>query len=147
MAGDWKRKVKITYLVPAQWNASKVFAELPMNLLQTSNYGIENIYVLTWLDQEWKNPCIVEFPEIEFEGHSDDEFGDYISAVITGEAAFSNLNFALDAPLNNGIYLNRSEVNSEGYYQMAFLPSAVMEFQDYKKVAVLVDYDLSLIHI
>ncbi|MBN1407372.1 MAG: T9SS type A sorting domain-containing protein [Calditrichaceae bacterium] len=143
MAGDWKRKVKITYLVPAQWNASKVFAELPMNLLQTSNYGIENIYVLTWLDQEWKNPCIVEFPEIEFEGHSDDEFGDYISAVITGEAAFSNLNFALDAPLNNGIYLNRSEVNSEGYYQMAFLPSAVMEFQDYKKVAVLVDYDAS----
>ena len=143
MAGNGKRKVKITYLVPTQWNASKVFAELPMELLQSSRYNIENIHVLTWLDEEWKNPSIVEFPEIEFEGHSDDDFGDYISAVITGEAAYSTLNFAIDAPLENGIYLNRSAINSEGFYQMAFLPSDVLEIHDNKKVAILVDYDAS----
>jgi Ca-activated chloride channel family protein len=143
MAGDWKRKVKITYLVPTQWNANNVIAELPMQLLQTSRYEIENIHILTWLDEEWKNPSIVEFPEIEFEGHSDVEFGDYISAIISGEAVNSNLNFAIDAPLKNGIYINKSETDTEGYYQLAFLPADALELHESHKVAMLIDYDAS----
>lgn len=141
IAGDSTRKVKLSYLVPAQWNALNVSAELPMNLLQTSLYEIENFKIITWLDEEWKNPSIVEFPEIEFESRSDEELGDYYSAMITSEAAYSNLSFAVDAPLQNGIYVNRSGFNSSGYYQMAFIPSEVLDIRDNTKMAVLVDYD------
>jgi vault protein inter-alpha-trypsin-like protein/flagellar hook capping protein FlgD len=143
MAGDESRKVKITYLAPTQWNSNKIISALPTNLLQTSKYDISNFHLLTWLDEQWENPEIIEFPNIPFQSLSDSVFGNYHRADIPTSSLQSSLNFAVDAPLNNGIYLNKFEGTNENFYQLAFLPSEALNVTSSYKVAVLIDYDAS----
>jgi len=141
MAGDEERKVKITFLMPTQWSSSNVIASLPTNLLRTSKYDVQTFYVLTWLDQDWQNPAIIEFPNINFQFMSDTLFGDYYRADIPSSAIQSTLNFALDSPLNNGIYINKFDGGIENIYQLIFLPSQALNIQSATKVAVCFDYE------
>ena len=144
MAGTESRKVKITYLVPAQWNATTVLAPLPTNSLQTSRYPISKFYLFTWLDDKWKNPRIFEFPNIEFVSKTDDNFGQYIRAVIPSEAVQTTINYAVDAPFKNGLYLEKWQTGDEGIYQLAFLPSKALNPASIStKAAILVDNDAS----
>jgi hypothetical protein len=143
MLASETRKVKLTYLLPAQWNSNNILASLPTNLLRTSKYDVSTFYLLTWLDDEWKNPRILEFPEISFGSHSDSTFGKYIRADITPEAIESSIHFSLSSPLNEGIYFNSYNSGSEGIYQLAFLPSEALSLSTSSKVAVLFDYDAS----
>lgn len=141
MAGNETRKVKISYLAPTQWNAKQTLTPLPTNLLRTSKYQVTKFHLLTWLDQEWQNPRLIEFPEIPFESLTDPKFGDYIRADITPDAVQSNLNFAIDSPLKDGIYLNKFDTDQGGIYQLAFLPSAALDLSSEFKVAILFDND------
>ncbi len=50
------RKVKITYLVPAQWTASDVIIPLPNHILNLSYYNLNTFHVITWPDETWQNP-------------------------------------------------------------------------------------------
>ena len=144
MAGDKTRKVKITYLVPNQWNATSVTASIPTNLLQCSNKPLNKFEIATWLDQDWKNPKILEFPDITFRSKSDADFGNYFKADLPTESIQYNLNFSLDSPLHNGIYVNKFQDGEEGIYQMAFLPSKVLNISVNHKTAILIDYDASM---
>lgn len=143
MAGNESRKVKITYLAPTQWNSNNILASLPTNLLRTSKYQVSTFYLLTWLDHKWKNPKMIEFPDIAFYNLSDSTFGNYVRAEIPSEAIQSTLNFAIDSPLNNGIYLSKFENGNEGLFQMVFLPSQALNLSTSYKVALLFDYDAS----
>jgi Ca-activated chloride channel family protein len=141
MLASETRKIKLTYLVSTQWNADLVMASLPTNLLQASRYTIPSFYVLTWLDAPWKNPKILEFPDITFAALFDENLGHYWRADLPSEAIYNTINFTLVSPLNNGIYLNRFQQGSEGIYQLAFLPAQAVDIISHKKVAVLFDYD------
>jgi len=141
MLASETRKVKLTYLVPAQWNSHNILASLPTNLLRTSRYDVSTFYLLTWLEDEWINPKILEFPDIAFQSHSDSVFGDYIRADITSEAIQSNIHFSLASPLKEGIYLNRYNSGSEEIYQLAFLPAKALSLSTASKAVVLFDYD------
>ena len=144
MAGDQTRKIKITYLVPTSWNSTSVLASLPTNLLRVSKNPLNKFELATWLNQYWKNPKILEFPDIPFQSESNSEFGDFFKADIPPEAIQSSLNFSLDAPFHNGIFVNKFINGSEGIYQMAFLPSKVLNISVNHKTAVLIDYDASM---
>ena len=144
MAGDQTRKIKITYLAPASWNSTSILAALPTNLLRASNKPLNKFELATWLNQYWKNPKILEFPDIPFQSESNTEFGDYFKADIPPEAIQNSLNFSLDAPFHNGIFVNKYIMGSEGIYQMAFLPSKALNISVNHKVAVLIDYDASM---
>jgi Vault protein inter-alpha-trypsin domain len=61
MLGDESRKVKLTYLVPAQWNAKNVMSLLPTNLLRTSKNTVTGLSVLSWPGGEWLNPKFTEY--------------------------------------------------------------------------------------
>ena len=143
MAASDTRKVKLSYLVPTQWGATSVQAPLPTNILKASRFAIPEFNVLTWLNEKWKNPKIPEFPEINFSSLSDTIFGEYLQADIPSEAIQNSLNFALDSPLNEGVYVNSFEYGNSGIYQLAFLPSQALNLASSSKVAVLVDYDVS----
>ncbi len=67
MPGDKTRKVKISYLVPTQWTASLVSASLPTNLLSVSANPLNNFELDVSLSREWKNPQILEYPDIVFQ--------------------------------------------------------------------------------
>lgn len=143
MAGNESRKVKITYLAPTQWTRDKVFSALPTNLLRTSFYPVAKFYLLTWLDSDWQNPSLAEFPNIQFTSYNDSTFGNFIQANITPDAIQSALNFSVSAPLKNGIYLSKYQEDQEGLYQLAFLPSVALNITAPRKVALLFDYDAS----
>src|SRR3990172_1615012 len=104
MAPNETRKVKITYLVPAQWTLNTVLAGLPTNLFRTSRNPLAKFFIIAWLDNEWKNPQILEFPDIPFTQLSNAELGDYLQADIPAAAIQTAINFKVDSPLKNGVY-------------------------------------------
>ncbi len=141
MAGNESRKIKITFLLPTNWSSSSVSCSLPVNMLNVSRYPISTFHVLSWINNEWKNPKIVEFPGISFQPYDDPQFGDYLRSDIPLEATQSILNFSVDAPFNNGVYLNKFSDSDENYYQLALLPSELSDLgSSSKKVAFLFDH-------
>jgi len=142
MSGNELRKAKISYLVPTQWNAERVYAPLPTNLLRTSAYP-STIHLVTWPDEQWKHPTVLEFPNIVFQGLDDTMFGTHLQADIPAAAIQDNVHFAVDAPLNNGIYVSKFHNGTEGFYQLALLPSRALNLPVPLKVAILIDYDAS----
>lgn len=142
MPGNETRKVKITYLCPTQWNSTNVISSLPTNLLNVSKNPLSSFHILTWPYENWHNPKVVEFPQIEFVSHSDSLFGNYFEAILPSEAIQSNVNFSVDAPFSNGVYVNKFSNNDGGIYQMAFLPSKALDISTSYKAAILIDYDV-----
>lgn len=142
MAGNQTRKIKLTYLVPCQWLPSMVTSPLPMNLLKTS-YNTPKLNILYWPDSKWNNPRLLEYPDAKFETVNDPQYSQYMRVQVPSEAINSGVNFALDSPMKDGVYLSRFENNTEGIYQLAYLPSQALKIVPAKKAAILIDYDAS----
>ncbi|HSR18744.1 MAG TPA: VIT domain-containing protein, partial [Ignavibacteriaceae bacterium] len=118
MAGNSSRKVKITYLIPAQLNNNSIVSPLPTNLLQVSYNPVESLQLSVYLKEGMQNPGILEYPEIVFQ--SDSLSGISFSALIPSEALQNSLNLSVDAPMNNGIFVSTFDNGNEGFYQLAF---------------------------
>jgi Ca-activated chloride channel family protein len=140
MKGNGKRKIKLTYLMPAQWSATVVSATLPTNLLRTSKNPLATFYSLFWPQPDWQKPRLLEFPDIAFSEQEDTFFGLYERADIPAAAVVASLNFALDSPMRDGVYVSRYSAGNGGIYQLALLPSQALQLQAQRKVAVLFDY-------
>lgn len=143
MAAKKSRKVKLTYLVPTQWTSTEVMASLPTELLQASKYSVEKFHLLTFPKDEWQNPRLVEYPEIEFKAGFDEEKGNFLKAEIPSEAIQNHVNIAFDSPMQSGLYVNKFKQYDKGYYQLAFLPSQALNLSTSTRVAVLIDFDES----
>jgi Ca-activated chloride channel family protein len=145
MLGGGTRKVKITYLVPMNWSASTVSAPLPMGLLRTSTVPLQKMSILFWGQDKWKTPRLMEMPSAKFLPVKDAVNGDYLKTDLTFSPSVpSTLNIALDAPLQNGMYVNFYQKGTEGYYQMAVVPSETFADRiQAKKVALVLDFDPS----
>lgn len=143
MAGDESRKVKLTYLVPANWSSKKVSSLLPLEIIRASQYNVDTFHLICRENSEWKNPKINELSERIFEEKHDTTFGSYLRLDLTEvEMNKGSLTFSVDAPFTNGIYLNRFEGN-ENVYQLAYLPSEGIALKENYKTAILFDYDAS----
>ncbi|RPI01994.1 MAG: T9SS C-terminal target domain-containing protein [Calditrichaeota bacterium] len=140
MAGNQSRKVKLTYLVPTQWSATNVIAPVPIDLLQASATPVSKFTIFSWMDEEWKNPQLLEFPNTFFKNKTDNIFGNYQSASLPSAALNTTLHFMVDSPLKEGIYLNAVKGIDDNFYQLAFLPTEVLNLQAKRKVAILLDY-------
>ncbi|MBK6834012.1 MAG: hypothetical protein IPG89_06960 [Bacteroidetes bacterium] len=142
MAGGTTRKVKISYLVAADWNKKNVSAKLPTELLTTSLNTVPKLSVITWPGAEWQNPQIVGYPTFNFnQQYTNAQFGNYRYTEITSSYYNSSLSFSYNSPMVNGVYLNKYQDLSENYYQMVLLPSEIITNVPKKKVVFLVDYD------
>ncbi|MCZ7602740.1 MAG: FlgD immunoglobulin-like domain containing protein [Melioribacteraceae bacterium] len=140
---DLPRKVKITYLVPTDWTASRVMASLPTELLTTSAKEVDKLRLVVYPTEQWTSPEIVENPELTFENGSDTTFGDYQFVEIPTSYLYNNLTFSLKSPMQEGIYLSTFTEENEDYYQLALLPSEILSSETSKKVMVLFDYKLT----
>ncbi|MGH7492809.1 MAG: VIT domain-containing protein [bacterium] len=143
MVGTATRKIKLTYLVPAQWSATTVTSLLPAHVLRLSKSALSAVNVLFWPQTDWQTPRVVEFPETHFENLFDAELGAYQFAGLPNQALEGALNIAVKSPMRNGIYLNRWLEDGEGFYQLALLPSELFDLKITRKVAVLLDYDIN----
>lgn len=136
MLGKETRRVKISYLLPAQWSQKSIQTDLPISLLAASRYAPE-FTVLAWENPHGKAPKLLDSP-----GALQPQNPAYPTLY---QADFKNWlypkNITYDAPLKNGYYISTLAEGNEGFYQVAFLPSSLTKTVAPKKVAFLFDYD------
>ncbi len=141
MLGDQSRKIKLTYLVPVSWYNERVSASLPIHLVRDSGYHPETFHVLFWGGEQWENPKIDELPDVQFEKLTDPEFGLYQRCDLMDEGIETAANISATSPMQDGVFLSRFSSGEDDYYQMALLPSELLDININKKVAFLFDYD------
>jgi len=143
MRGDERRKVKITYLMPADWGTETVSAELPISILKTSKNQLALFHVLTWPEADWQNPAIPDRPDLAFLAESDSIFGQYHATKLTANDQVTGLRFAFDSPLKNGEYLRFYGSGQSGIYQLAMLPARQLGYNTKRKILLLVDHEVN----
>ncbi len=141
MLGDGQRKVKITYLIPANWSASSVSAQLPVDILEPSLEAVKNIKVTAYSNDEWKDPRILGHPELSFKTEKNKRTQQTSEIIIDNSYFADNLHISYDSPVKNGIYLSRYKSDEDGLYQMVFFPSTVFGLQDQRKVLIMFDFE------
>jgi Ca-activated chloride channel family protein len=141
MRGDERRKVKITYLMPADWNHETVEADLPMDILKTSKNQLTNFPILTWPDADWQNPVIVDRADLVFSEKNDTLFGQYYATELSAANQQIGLRFAFDSPLKKGHFVRMHASGQSGVYQLAILPSQLFEYESKRKILLVVDYN------
>jgi hypothetical protein len=135
-----KRKVKITYMVPAQWNNGRASCPLPLNILKAS---VQAPYfeVLSYTEPDWSAPVLTELPGVTFQQVSGQQFtrGVVPSSSITN---LSGINYSLKSPMQNGMYTALYETGpNQGYYQMVMMPLQAMGINLKRRTAFLFDYE------
>jgi hypothetical protein len=143
MRGDERRKIKITYLMPAAWNAEIVSAELPISILKTSKNQVALFHVLTWPEADWQNPAIPDRPSLTFAAEADSVFGQYYTTKLAPGDQISGLRFAFDSPLKDGDYLRFYGSDQSGIYQLAMLPNRQLDYENKRKILILLDHDVN----
>lgn len=147
MDGNETRKVKITYMVPFNWGTNNISSELPVNILNSSAKPVNKLTLLYFANSESKNPRLSEYPSAKFEEKNDNSLGKHYVAQITTTNRFNQVSFELDSPMKDGIYLSKYVNPKKTYdnvYEMAFIPSKVLNIKAMKKVLYLVDFGNNL---
>ncbi|MBL7992372.1 MAG: T9SS type A sorting domain-containing protein [Candidatus Kapabacteria bacterium] len=135
------RKIKIAYLVPLDWSSDRVSAPLPLNLLKTSAF-MPPLKIMFWGNNWWSAPQVDEFSDIVFAPVRDTANGNFLSATLQVPSVAQKLTFSTKSPLQNGVYVSAYHNGKEGFYQMAFRPSEVLQTNEApKKVCIVIDYD------
>jgi len=140
MAAKESRKVKISFLLPTDWNQKSVTSKFISGNLLSSRNPIKHIDVNAIIGEEWGNPVI--FGENNFilepaEGEDDR---------ITHHKSFNyseltkNQKFMVSSPINNGYYLSFFEDGDDQFYQLALNPTEDLNIIKPQKVLFLVDY-------
>jgi hypothetical protein len=141
MDGGQSRRVKITYLAPTRWGGNNVWIDLPLDILSASNIPLPEAEIRVWPGVEWSNPRLREEPEVEFFEIPNPDVGTFWIADIPQDIIQVGADLILDAPFENGIYVNRFEDSK--IYQLAFLPSQVfgLESSQPKRTVFVLDHD------
>lgn len=144
MAAKESRKVKLTILLPTQWNVSNVSAAFPSENLLASEHS-PDIEVFTKLSPEWTNPVIKGEENMI---PVDDIYDFVIVGSDTTHQIFYreieleyNQKFTVSSPLKEGPYISIYENNNEHYYQLAFAPLQEMSIGEKQKILFLFDYN------
>lgn len=144
MAAKESRKVKISYLVPAEWSSNNVTSLLPTNILNASNFPVNKVNIRVWLEEGWNNPQLLNFAGNYFKQQTDSVLGSFWEADIPGIDFKDNIGLMVQAPLNNGVYLSRFKESK--VYQLVYFPNEALRESDLdnQKLAVLIDYNQAI---
>lgn len=140
MAYNETRKVKLTYLVPAQWGLSSVQAALPVNIIKASR-TVPSLRIYAYTDSLWQQPRIPELPATAFSVSPGNPF---MVAQVPSNSLISHtsLSCAMRSPMQNGIFASTYSTSpTDGYYQLVMMPSQVMNVNTSRKTALLFDYE------
>lgn len=135
-----KRKVKITYLLPAEWGKTTASIPLPLNILKTSA-NVPPLRILSYTDNVWTSPSLQELPSSVFQAVNG---FDYTQTLIPSSSvlSLSEINYVMPSPMENGVFAARYATSaSQGYYQLVVNPSEVLNIQPSRKTALLFDYE------
>lgn len=139
MAAKETRKVKMTVLLPTEWNSNTVSALFPSENLMVTKYP-SSIKVMAKLSSEWTSPIIsgenATLLDLVNDSENDITHFTFYNA---GELSY-NLKFIVGSPLKNGPFLSFYEDGDDKYYQLAVLPTEEINIGKQQKVIFLFDY-------
>lgn len=142
MPGKQTRRVKISYLMPPNWDVKKVWSTIPIQILNTSKYTLPKLNLLVWPDSDWENPEILNqiygMPSVFFSEETDPEQGLFYKAEIPNANFSPEPLLRFDSPMQNGYFLRTLEDSDESFYQLAIMPQTLQETRR-KKIALLFD--------
>ena len=141
MESDSTRRVKVTYLMPADFTTDHISVNLPIQFLKTSKVPLEKIQIQAFTENEWENPELLQLPATIFEAVQHPNLGAFHLTSVP-IADINSIDFAFKSPLKEGIYFSQLQKGAEYFYQLAFLPSEVFSIakDEYTKVAIMLDY-------
>jgi len=142
MAGNGSRRVKISYMLPAEWTPDAVLSYIPTGFLQLSSRPVETVAFRNFPEAGWEELSIPELPDRSFEVQTDPELGNYQEVVLPSTGLPSQITLAAPSPLKDGVYLSKLDNVGDNYYQMALLPTKVFDLPSAqsRKVMLLFDY-------
>jgi hypothetical protein len=135
------RKIKLSFLIPAQFGNNYCSAWLPLDMVSCSKIPTDKLKVYVKNDPLWTNPRILNNNQIQFENTQVDPLGPCKGATINllGLSGITNITF--DSPLKNGYLINTYSKNGEGFFEFVAMPSEIMNFQQSRKFLFLIDND------
>lgn len=137
---EQRRKVKISYLLPANWTAEQVLADLPMEIIQASYIPIQELTLRVWAGPEWGQPRIPELPDAVFYPNNHPGLGTFQEHILYWPEIRPGLTLALDAPLHEGLYVNHND--SLRMFQLVALPDQLVALPEAppRRLLVYLDY-------
>ncbi len=145
MAGNETRRIKLTFLIPMRWQGTQPYIDLPANLATVSNV-LPKLNVRVFDNSEWKNPRLLEFPNLKFEEQKDSLGASLgVWTDLTTIKSNGKLRIAFDSPVKNGVFASRySTAVNEGVYQVLLFPNEISDITtNNRKLLVAVDYNAS----
>ncbi|MEM1095622.1 MAG: VIT domain-containing protein [Bacteroidota bacterium] len=147
MAGTESRRVKLTYLMPAELSGEQMADVLPTHLLWPSHQPLQQARVLVWPDSDTEppDPTFVEGPaSVAFEQKTDQQFGAFAEARLSTShiRAQAKPKLRLQSQVAQGVYLGvYPKPGGAQVYQLALLPGQALNATSNRSVAVLLDFD------
>lgn len=136
------RKVKITYLLPVEWNSTKVSTNLSLDFLSSYNH-IGDINIKMYKYDEWSNPLINLQKTLPYLNLTDEK-GDFSGISLSKSSLGSHVHISYNNPSPGGIYLNRYKVGEQwGYYSLAVVPSLAFDHTRSRELMVVLDYTVN----
>lgn len=136
------RRVKITYLMPVDWSKRQVSLAVPGHILQASYVQNQNFNVLVFPGDDWKDLSFTNLANVNWEQLNDPAAGGkYFRTVLAQSQHSQNPSLSFTPPMKNGLYVSTFGDTTDGVYQLALLPSALLDEQKPVKLAVVFDQE------
>lgn len=136
------RKVKITYMMPAEWASGQVSMDIPTALLKTSA-SLPSLRVIVYEDSVWKSPAMFGSSSIFLYNTSDSKVATITPNVLSNNVGAS-LSVVYPSPMQNGLFAATYETASgEGYYQLVMQPRTSLNLTQSRKVVMLIEHRTS----
>ncbi len=136
------RKIKMSYLIPANWTANKVMTMLPAEFVASSKNTPTEFSLYIKESEQWANPVINEYQGTG-QTIGQGRFAGYRKLQIDPSTVASSLTLSYESPMKEGLFLGVYQDGPGSYYQLACLPSVMLNGHSSKRLLFAVDYDTS----
>lgn len=140
MAAKESRKVKISFLLPTDWNQKSVTSEFISENLLLSQNPIKHIEVNAIINEKWGSPVITGEKVFQFEPIEAEDSRITHQRIFSFKELMKNQKFMVSSPMNDGYYLSFFDDGDEQFYQLALNPAEDLNIMKPQKVLFLVDY-------
>jgi hypothetical protein len=141
MAGASTRRIKMTYLTRNDWTTKSIVSPIPTHIIRASMNTVPGFTIRFWPDRIWNNPWIFERVDIAGSARKDSIGKDFFEFTLPYDPYQTSLSIAYQAPIQNGVFVQRFQRGTDGIYQLTLIPSNALNLNIGRKVALLFDFD------
>ena len=124
LPGGKTRKVKITVLVPIDFNNDRVTASLPINIFALSKVPLKKFSLVFPEVNGWQNPMFNEKSNLVYKSDTDATIGKYTSTEVPYNKELTS-SISYNNPMIDGVYVAQYKAGKDNFYALALQASKV----------------------